>query len=415
MAAASASLEPRLDGDEVDADKNSSTRRAAVGLSIFFLWLATSFSGRGQEPSGTRPDADPSVALFAGPGLVFELQVSEAGIASLRRKPRENVPADLTVGAEKWAVAVHIKGSAGSVKPVDDRPALSIDCDKLVEGQRIFGLKRIHLNNSAQDLARMHECLAYELHRHLGIPVARVTHALVKLNGRELGVYVLKEGYDKTFLGRHFAKRSGNLYDAPIGKDVTDDLELDSGKEPADYADLKALRAAIAEPDLARRLAMFERCLDVEHFVAMTALQAFTADWDGYCYGSNNYRIYVPPETGRAVFIPCGMDQLFQRDPWPLDTPFKGAVAKALFAIPTQQERLRETMLRVHREVFTQARISESFAPHQARLKRLLEQVSPEEARQISNFASMVRDRTLARSAAIARLLGLEAPAVKSP
>ncbi|MDH4373079.1 MAG: CotH kinase family protein [Verrucomicrobiota bacterium] len=394
---------------------NASTKPTAALLSVFFLWLATSFSGTAQEASGTRPEADPSAALFGGPGLVFELQVSEEGIASLRRKPRENVAADLTVGADKWVVAVRIKGSAGSVKPVDDRPALSIDCDKLVEGQRIFGLKRFYLNNSAQDLARMHECLAYEFHTRLGIPVARVTHALVKLNGRELGVYVLKEGYDKTFLGRHFAKKSGNLYDAPLGKDVTDDLELDSGKEPADYADLKALRAAIAEPDLARRLAMFERCLELEHFIAMTALQAFTADWDGYCYGANNYRIYVPPETGRAVFIPCGMDQLFQRDPWPLDTPFKGGVAKALFAIPSQQKRLRETMLRVQREIFTPARLSESFAPHQARLKQLLEKVSEEEAKRVINFATSVRDRTLARSVTTAHLLGLEAPVVKKP
>lgn len=394
---------------------NSSTTRMAAWLSVLFLCLATSFPGTAQEASVISQKADASAALFAGPGLIFELQVSEEGIASLRRKPRENVAATLTVGSQKWAVALHIKGSAGSVKPVDDRPALSIDCDKLVEGQRVFGLKRFYLNNSAQDLSRMHECLAYELHGRLGIPVARVTHALVKLNGRELGVYVLKEGYDKAFLARHFAKKSGNLYDAPLGKDVTDDLELDSGKEPADYTDLKALRAAIAEPDLAKRLAMFERCLDLEKFITMTALQAFTADWDGYCYGQNNYRIYVPPDTGRAVFIPCGMDQLFQRDPWPLDTPFKGGVAKALFAIPSQQERLREMMLRVHREVFTPASISESFAPHQERLKRLLEQGPAEEAKRVSHFANMVRDRILARSTTTARLLGLEAVRAKKP
>jgi hypothetical protein len=34
-----------------------------------------------------------------------------------------------------------------------------------------------------------------------------------------------------------------------------------------------------------------------------------------------------------------------------LDIPFKGGVAKALFAIPSQQKRLRETMLRVQREI----------------------------------------------------------------
>lgn len=392
------------------------TKRTAARLAVVVLWLATSLVALAQDASTTRLKADASAALFAGPGLVFELQISEEGLASLRRNRREKVAADLTVGAEKWAsVAVHIKGSAGSVKPVDDRPALSIDCDKFIEGQRVFGLKRFYLNNSAQDLARIHECLAYDFHTRLGIPVARVTHALVKLNGRDLGVYVLKEGYDKSFLGRHFAKKSGNLYDAPLSKDVTDDLELDSGKEPADYADLKALRAAIAEPDLAKRLGMFERCLDLEHFIAMTALQALTADYDSYCYGPNNYRIYVPPETGRAVFIPCGMDQLFQRDPWPLDTAFKGGVAQALFAIPSQRVRLHETMLRVHREVFTPARLTEIFAPHQARLQRLLEQGSAEEAKMVNSFTNIVKDRVFARSAATARLLGIEVPVLEKP
>jgi hypothetical protein len=220
---------------------NSSTKRIAARLSVFFLCLVASFPGRAQEASAIRQKADASAALFAGPGRIFELQVSEEGIASLRRKPRENVAAALTV----------------------------------------------------------------------------------------------------TFLARHFGKKSGNLYDAPLGKDVTDDLELDSGEEPADYRDLKALRAAIAEPDLAKRLAMF--------------------------------------------------------------------------AIPSQQERLRDMMLRMQRDTFTPARISESFAPHQERLKRLLEQGPAEEAKRVSSFANMVRDRALARSTTIAGLLGLEAVGAKNP
>jgi hypothetical protein len=259
----------------------------------------------------------------------------------------------------------------------------------------------------------MGECLAYECYTRLGIPVARATQVIVKLNGRDLGVYVVKEGYDKQLPGLHFAKQSGNLYDAPLGKDVTDDLELDSGKGPADYADLKALRAAIVEEDLTKRLAMFERCLDLDRFITMTAFQALAADWDGYSYGRNNYRIYVPPDTSRAVFIPCGMDQLFQRDPWPLDAEFKGRVAQALFAIPLQRERLREAMIRVHREIFTPAILRASFEPHQARLQRLLEQGPAEEAKRVNNFAIIFRDRVLARSTTTAHLLGLEAPAAR--
>jgi hypothetical protein len=59
----------------------------------------------------------------------------------------------------------------------------------------------------------MTELICGELLRAAGVPAPRITHARVMLNGRNLGLYVLVEEFDKTFLGRHFSNPNGNCYD----------------------------------------------------------------------------------------------------------------------------------------------------------------------------------------------------------
>jgi hypothetical protein len=64
-----------------------------------------------------------------------------------------------------------------------------------------------------------------------------VTHARVSLNGRDPGLYVLKEGHDKRFLRRSFDDPTGTYYDG-FCLDIDGGLERDEGKGPADGADL---------------------------------------------------------------------------------------------------------------------------------------------------------------------------------
>lgn len=54
-------------------------------------------------------------------------------------------------------VGVKLKGAAGSFRSVDDRPAMTLNFGKATEDQRVFGLRRLHLNNSVQDESRMNE------------------------------------------------------------------------------------------------------------------------------------------------------------------------------------------------------------------------------------------------------------------
>jgi spore coat protein CotH len=105
-------------------------------------------------------------------------------------------------------VAVHLKGSF-SFQPIDGKPSLTLNFDRFAPGQRFHGLTKIHLNSSLQDPSYLCEALARELFNDAGVPTPRAGHALVNLNGRQLGLFVLIEGVNKQFLKRHFKSANG--------------------------------------------------------------------------------------------------------------------------------------------------------------------------------------------------------------
>ena len=92
----------------------------------------------------------------------------------------------------------------------------------------------------------------------------RIGHALVSINGRPVGLYVLVEGYNKRFLKQHFKSTKGNLYDGGSGGDIARPLEVDSGEYPEDRSDLAGLLAATRETNASVRLMRLDKLLDVD-------------------------------------------------------------------------------------------------------------------------------------------------------
>src|SRR5205085_10908381 len=115
--------------------------------------------------------------------------------------------------------------------------------------------------------------ICWELFRSAGVPAPRVTNARVKLNGRDLGLYVLIEGVNKTFLKRYFQNAQGNLYEGGLLRDITENLTKISGENPNDRTDLKMLAEAPSSQDLSNRLMRLETLLDLEQFITFTALE----------------------------------------------------------------------------------------------------------------------------------------------
>lgn len=242
-------------------------------------------------------------------------------------------------------VAVHLKGSFGSFRPIDDLPALTLNFDKFAPGQQFHGLHKLSLNNSVQDPTCLHEKLCRELFAAAGVPVPRADHALVFLNGRRLGLYVLTEGFGKHFLKRYFKNPNGNLYDAGYLQDIDHpgELRCDLGRHPDALPALQRLFNATRQSEPGLRFKELEQVLDVDRFISMMALEVILCHWDSYSMNRNNYRLYYDPATARLVFMPHGMDQVLGIDRPNLGLPLfprmEGLVSRALLSTPEGRKR----------------------------------------------------------------------------
>ncbi len=279
------------------------------------LALAVLVSAAAPQDGASKVAADPSDAFFKkGEIPRLKLELAPEDVEKLRANAREYVRCrvrenDKTVYE---GVSIKLKGSAGSFQAIDDQPAFTLRVDRDDDDARFHGLAKFHLNNSVQDDTYLREWIGSELCRAAGVATPRVTHARVWLNERDLGLYVLKEGFDKLLVKRSFKEAAGNLYDGGFCQDVDADLKKECGKGPDDHSDLKALREACLEPDLKKRWPRLDELVDGKAFLTFVAMELMLGHWDGYSLNHNNYRVYFEPKSGKAVFLTHGMDQVLQ-------------------------------------------------------------------------------------------------------
>jgi spore coat protein CotH len=304
----------------------------------------------------TTKTKDPAGEFFkAEKAIEISLEIGPKEMDSLRKQDRTYVKAKLTEGKDAYRdVGVHLRGSAGSYRPIDDfKPGLTINMDKFVDDQRFHGLDKFHVCNSAQDPSYLSELICYELMRDAGIPAARIGHAVLTLNGKKRGLYYLKEGYDHQFMKTRFGTSDGNFYDGGFLRDIDQPLQLLSGKNDVkDHADLKALVAAANERDQAKRFEKLEKLLDMDKFISMLVMEVITWDWDGYPLKPNNYRVYHDPKKDKITFIPSGMDQMFADTNGPILPGFQGRIARAVMETNQGKERYIARMEEIMKTVY---------------------------------------------------------------
>jgi len=276
------------------------------------------------ETGATNPPARPPFeALFAADHLpVFELTVPESSLRNLAVDPFAYQPAHFRYrlqGDPRSAfalpyVGLRLKGR-GSFHPIDRKPAFKIRFDTYIGSQRFLGLRRLTLNNLEQDPSMLRERLAFHVFRRAGIPAPLCNSARVFVNGDYYGLYTNVQTLDQAFLETHFAPARGNLYDT---SDYLVDLEprfkamfqLKTNRAENRTGDLDALLAAVGGPTagLSDEAASI---VDLDQWLAVGAVQAVIADWDGYFGGTNNYELYHDLRRGRFVLLPWGCDQTF--------------------------------------------------------------------------------------------------------
>src|SRR5687768_6539978 len=159
------------------------------------LWLLVALLGTPAiAAEGKKKKTELASEFFASKAIPkIKIAIAPDQLATLKKQNRQYVRATITIGDQVLTnSALRLKGM-GSFQPLESKPSFAVKFDEFVPDQEHMGLSKLMLNNSSQDGTYLAELIGLSLFRDAGLPVARVTHAYVELNGRDLGLYVVVE------------------------------------------------------------------------------------------------------------------------------------------------------------------------------------------------------------------------------
>jgi len=259
----------------------------------------------------------------------IEFGVAPADLPKLGLGRDERVPASMQFdGVALDPVGFRLKSGFASGQPLEGKPGFSIKTDEYVEDQALFGIEKFTLGNEIGDPSFVAEQISYDVWRAAGIPAPRTALANVTLNGEPFGLYVIREGYDKKFLRRHFSNPDGNLYESSVGDvDMADQLlDARTNETVNDKSDIAELAQVVETVPDEQYVAELSKLVDLNEVFKYWAVEALVAHFDGYLTGTNvpfgntdpaivagntwpnNYYTYHDPDSDKFVVLPHGAD-----------------------------------------------------------------------------------------------------------
>ena len=275
-------------------------------------------------------DAQTTDDLF-DPGTLNDLRLfmNSRDLQQLRDTVDENTyyQADFEWrGIRVRSVAIRSRGHA-SRNPA--KPALKIEFDRYVTGQRFLGLESLMLDNLWQDATLVRESVTMALFARLGQPAPREAYKRLFINDIYQGVYTTVEAIDSDFLSRVFGDGGGYVFEYqwqdPFAGEFPGD-SLDSYKlrfkpetheledDTSLYSPLSDLFLEVNQPASATWRESVERYLDVPGFLTHVAIETFVSELDGLLgfWAMNNFYVYRPTGSTRHYFLPWDRDRSFQ-------------------------------------------------------------------------------------------------------
>lgn len=319
----------------------------------------------------------------------------------------------VTIDGETFEeVDVRKKGFIGSLS--EERPGLKFDFGEFIDGQNYLGARHLTLNNSIADDSIVRQCIGYSVFRKAGLAAPRCSFATVEVNGENLGLYVNVEPLKGDFLERNFGSRDGNFYEGTLS-DFTEEsirtFEPKNNEEVVERPELRAVLEAIQSDDDSL-IAALEAVINLDGFMTYWAMEALLIHTDGYAANTNNFYVYLNPQTGLLEFVPWGIDGILESQIVVQDLAHsvysESALANRLYLHPEGRRRYFETMDHLLEVVWNEERILAEIDEMEA---ALLAALSTEDDRgRLAREIGHVRDVVEERREAIERELGRGEP-----
>lgn len=340
--------------------------------------------------AGVVPEASDGYAYverFFPEDRVIEVRIDldPSDFADILANPLEEEykPAKVTVdGVTLDYVGVRAKGNSSLMQVASsdsNRYSFKVDFDHYIDGQNLFGLTKLNLNNSMSDPSFMREYLSYDLLKEMGVPTPAVGYANVYINGELYGLYVTVEGIEEPFLARTYGMPLGSLYKADQGStlvyqegvsDQAPTVRLMLGRDTRERLNHMVKALSTGEN--------LEEYLDVDQILRYFAVNTVLVNQDSYVGNfAHNYYLYE-------------QDGIFTILPWDYNMSFAGfggttdlSIDQPTQGIPLESRPLLDSLLgkEVYKERY-HAYLEEIITEHFTAKKM---------AEKISGIADMIR------------------------
>ena len=235
--------------------------------------------------------------------------------------PNQYANCQVTIdGISLAEVGVRYKGASSYSATSSIKKSLKLDFNEFVKGQKYQGLKKLNLHNGMGDPSFMRESLCYELLSQADAPYCKTAYAKVYLNNKYLGLYLMVEQIDKSYLKRHFGTSKGTLYKVISGQDLStiDNknffkkfFQLRTNKDTGNYDKLFEFVELINNNSGEQFREEIDDIFDVSSFLKSLAVYTLTNNWDSYLGTCRNYYLYHNPRNDKLIWIPWDQNLTF--------------------------------------------------------------------------------------------------------
>ncbi|MFK7736009.1 MAG: CotH kinase family protein [Pirellulaceae bacterium] len=236
-----------------------------------------------------------------------------------------DVPATLTVDGRQYSnVGIRFRGQSSYFSIATGlKRSFNISMNLADEDQRLYGYKTLNLLNSNGDPSYMSTVL-YSKIANQYIPAPKANHVRVVINGRDWGIYVNVQQFNKDFLAEHFESTKGTRWKADgnpnadaglryLGDEIEPyeerlDMKSNDGKKA--WKSLVLLCKTLNETPLAELETALEPMLDVDATLRFLALDVALVNSDGYWTRASDYSLFLDHQK-RFHIIPHDMNEAF--------------------------------------------------------------------------------------------------------